>query len=52
MKLKAQDFKVQGRSELVGTIIVLSDDGEPLGIEHSGNYSRNAGNELIKKAAG
>ncbi len=49
MKLKAQEFKVQGNSELVGTIIVLTDEGEPLGVEHSGNYSRNAGDELIKK---
>ena len=52
MKLKAQDFKLQRRSELVGTIIVLTDDGEPLGIEHSGNYSRSAGDELIKKLVG
>ncbi|MDA1129149.1 MAG: hypothetical protein O2913_10685 [Chloroflexi bacterium] len=52
MKLKAQDFKIQGHAELVGTIVVLTDEGEPLGIEHAGNYSRNAGDELIKKMAG
>ena len=51
LKLKAQEFKVQGHSELVGTIVVLTDEGEPLGVEHSGNYSRNAGDELIKKLA-
>jgi putative DNA primase/helicase len=52
VRLKGQDFKIQGHAELVGTIVVLTDEGEPFGIEHSGNYSRNAGDELIKKLAG
>ena len=49
MRLKAQDFKLQGLSEMIGTVIALSASGQHLGIEHSGNYSRNAGDELIKK---
>ena len=44
MKLRADGLKPG--PELDGTIVVLTDSGEPTGVEHSGNYSKGA------KAAG
>ena len=39
MKLKAHGFGPNGRGDLIGTIIVLSDEGIPLGFEDTGNFS-------------
>jgi putative DNA primase/helicase len=39
MKLRAVDFSSNGRGELRGTLIAMADDGELLGLEHSGNFS-------------
>jgi putative DNA primase/helicase len=49
MKLRAQGFSLKKGTELVGTIIALSDAGEPLGVEHAGNYSRDGEKGLLKK---
>jgi hypothetical protein len=49
MKLRAQGFSLHKGGELVGTIIALSDAGEPLGVEHAGNYSRDGEKGLLKK---
>jgi hypothetical protein len=49
MKLRARGFSLQKGGELVGTIIALSDEGEPLGVEHAGNYSRDGKKGLLKK---
>jgi hypothetical protein len=43
MKLRAQGFSRNKRQGLTGTIVVLTDDGQPTGVEHMGNYSRDAG---------
>ncbi len=47
MKLRADGFKPG--PELVGTVVVLTDEGEPTGVEHSGNYSRSGADRLLKK---
>ena len=39
MKLQGRGFGTNGRAELRGTVIACSDDGEPLGFEHTGNFS-------------
>ncbi len=39
MKLKAHGFGPNGKGDLIGTLIVLSDDGNPLGFEDTGNFS-------------
>ena len=39
MKLRAEGFSTNGTGELKGTLIAISDSGEPLGFEHSGNFS-------------
>ncbi|HZA22770.1 MAG TPA: DUF927 domain-containing protein, partial [Dehalococcoidia bacterium] len=49
MKLRAQGFSHNKRQGLVGTIVVLTDDDQPTGIEHFGNYSRDADKGLFKK---
>ena len=42
MKIRAVGFSTNGRTDLVGTMIAYSDAGEPMGVEHTGNYSRDA----------
>ena len=49
MKLRAQGFSTNKRQGLVGTIVVLIDDDQPTGVEHFGNYSRDAVKGLFKK---
>ena len=49
MRLKAVAFSPNGRGDLVGTIIAYSDGDEPLGVEHAGNYSRQASKVLMAK---
>lgn len=46
MKLKATGFSPNGRGDLTGTVIAYSDNGEPLGVEHTANYSRDGGNAM------
>ena len=41
-------FKVNGAGDLNGTVVVKA-DGEHLGVEHAGNYSRGAVAELHAK---
>ena len=52
MKLRAQGFSRNNRQGLVGTIVVLTDDDQPTGIEHYGNYSRDAEAGLLQKLEG
>ena len=49
MKLRAQGFSHNKKHGLVGTIVVLTDEDRPTGIEHYGNYSRDADKHLFKK---
>ena len=42
MKIAAKGFSMNGRGELLGTLLAVSEDGEPLGCEHSAN-SRTSG---------
>jgi hypothetical protein len=49
MKLRAQGFSTNKRQGLVGTIVVLTDDDQPTGVEHFGNYSRDVAKGLFKK---
>ena len=39
MNLRAEGFSTNGTGDLSGTLIAVSDDGEPLGFEHQGNFS-------------
>ena len=48
MILRAFHFKPG--PELVGTIVLPTDEGEPTGVEHSGNYSKGVTAMLVKKA--
>ena len=50
MKLRAQGFSSNKRQGLVGTIVVLTDDHQPTGVGHYGNYSRDAHKGLWEKA--
>lgn len=50
MKLRGIGFSPNGQGDLLGTIIVYSDNDEALGIENTGNYSRDADKSLYKKA--
>jgi hypothetical protein len=52
VKLRAQGFSRNNRQGLVGTIVVLTDEDDPTGIEHYGNYSRDAEAGLLKKLEG
>jgi hypothetical protein len=49
MKLRAAGFSPKGQGDLRGTIIAYSDAGEPLGAEHTGNYSKDGAKELLQK---
>ena len=49
MKLKAIGFSTNSRGDLKGTVVAYSDGGEPLGVEHTGNYSRDASKHLMRK---
>lgn len=49
MRLRAIGFSPNGRGDLRGTIVAYSDAGEPLGVEHTGNYSRDGARGLLKK---
>ena len=49
MKIRAVGFSTNGRTDLIGTMIAYSDAGEPMGVEHTGNYSRDAEKSLIAK---
>ena len=40
MKLRVAGFSTNKKGDLIGTLIALSDDGDPLGFEHTGNFSR------------
>ena len=39
MKIKSVNFDKNGKGALVGTLIVIDDDGEYLGVEHYGTFS-------------
>ena len=39
MKILAVGFSRNGKQDLVGTLKAVEDDGEPLGVQHKGNYS-------------
>ena len=39
MRLRATGFSLNGRGNLTGTLVAVGDDGEPLGFEHSANFS-------------
>ena len=47
MKLSARDFRSD--KGLVGTVIVLTGDDAPTGVEHFGNFGKNGSRELLKK---
>ena len=49
MKLKAIGFSSNRTGELRGTVIAYADSGEPLGVEHFGNYSRDGEKKLLLK---
>jgi len=51
MKLRAINFSTNGQGDLKGTVIAYSDLNESLGVEHTGNYSRDGGNGLLRKLA-
>ena len=39
MKILAVGFSRNGKQDMVGTLKAVEDDGEPLGVQHKGNYS-------------
>jgi len=51
MQLRKAGFGSNGHGDLRGTLIAYSDNGEPLGVEHTGNYSREGGKALLRKLA-
>ena len=51
MKLKTFGFSTNGIGDLKGTIVIYNDEDQPVGIEHSGNFSRFGIAQLATKAS-